>query len=88
MEQPFIQHYSIQKEYLNHMEFHYQQPTFLNTTAKNTQSKPTQNKKSDEEIKSSLKYKSLTRRLEVCQGTNVSLSNKISKLEETVRILQ
>ena len=58
------------------------------TTAKNTQSKPTNNKKSDEEIKSSPLYKSLTHQLEVCRGTNVSLSNKISKLEETVRILQ
>ena len=55
---------------------------------KNIQSKQTQNKKSEEEIKSSPLYKNLLNQLEVCRGTNVSLSNKISKLEETVKIQQ
>ena len=43
---------------------------------------------SDADIKNHPLYKNQLSQLEICRGTNVSLSNKLSRLDESVRIME
>ena len=54
------------------------------TTTKNAPSKVKNSKMSDDDVKNHPLYKNQISQLEICRGTNVSLSNKISRLEETI----
>ena len=58
------------------------------TTAKNVPPKVKNPKMSDDDVKNHPLYKNQISQLEICRGTNVSLSNKISRLEESIRILE
>ena len=73
-------------------------PTPTITTANSSLNPATQPKKgnqkakstpvSDDELKNHPIYKNMLSQLEVCRGTNVTLSNKVSRLEESIRILE
>ena len=59
-----------------------------NSTSKGDPKKVKVTKVTDDELKNHPLYKNQLAQLEVCRGTNVSLSNKISRLEESLRILE